>query len=262
MARIRSIKPEFWEDEKIAKLSLPCRLFFIGTWNLADDNGVFRANTSLLKAKLFPYDDDLKTSEIQKFIDALIESKMLVPITHNKENYYLIRTFHSHQKFDARYPNYLIDKDVLKDILSKNVPPQSPRCAPDGSTPRDGDGMGGEEGEGEGVGEPVEQVLRVTTPSEISIHFSKFNKWIKDNAPMVAKMKYPFTLAEFERLKSEFTLEQITSMILTMHNYKPLLTKCVSANLTFRKWIKKETNGSETVKLPNQKMFEKILSEP
>ena len=112
------------------------------------------------------------------------------------------------------------------------------------------------------MGEPVEQVLRVTTPSEISIHFSKFNKWIKDNAPMVAKMKYPFTLAEFERLKSEFTLEQITSMILTMHNYKPLLTKCVSANLTFRKWIKKETNGSETVKLPNQKMFEKILSEP
>ncbi len=41
MARIRTIKPEFWEDEKIGKLPIPCRLF-IGCWNFADDFGVIK----------------------------------------------------------------------------------------------------------------------------------------------------------------------------------------------------------------------------
>ena len=32
MPRIRTIKPEFWTDEKIIELSLPARLLFIGLW--------------------------------------------------------------------------------------------------------------------------------------------------------------------------------------------------------------------------------------
>ena len=44
MARIRTIKLEFWEDEKLAKLPVHARLLFIGTWNFADDNGALLAN--------------------------------------------------------------------------------------------------------------------------------------------------------------------------------------------------------------------------
>ena len=43
MARIRSIKPEFWRDEKIATLKNKLAgFFFIGLWNVADDEGKFR----------------------------------------------------------------------------------------------------------------------------------------------------------------------------------------------------------------------------
>ena len=59
MARIRTIKPEFWEDEKLAKLPVHARLLFIGTWNFADDNGALLANPVLMKSHIFPYEDKL-----------------------------------------------------------------------------------------------------------------------------------------------------------------------------------------------------------
>lgn len=146
MARIRTIKPEFWEDEKIAKLTMPCRLFFIGTWSYADDAGVFRANAALLKSKIFPY-DDIRTSEIQKHLDALVEARMILPISHNGESFYVIRTFRSHQKFDARFPNHLIDSEVLRDLMG--APPQ-PSVDPSGTQCVPAKGGGGGRGMGKG----------------------------------------------------------------------------------------------------------------
>ena len=38
--RIRSIKPEFWRSEDVARLTWHDRLLFIGLWSYVDDNGV------------------------------------------------------------------------------------------------------------------------------------------------------------------------------------------------------------------------------
>lgn len=54
MARIRTIKPEFWTDEEMAELSEPACLLAIGLLNYADDEGYFNANTKLIKAAVFP----------------------------------------------------------------------------------------------------------------------------------------------------------------------------------------------------------------
>ena len=119
MARIRTIKPEFWEDEKIGKLPIPCRLFFIGCWNFADDFGVIKGNAALLKSQIFPYDENLRVSEIKKWIDSLVDARMLVPIIHAEESYYFIRTFRSHQILDKRYDKSYIGKEIAKDLYSK-----------------------------------------------------------------------------------------------------------------------------------------------
>ena len=127
MARIRTIKPEFWEDEKIGKLPIPCRLFFIGCWNFADDFGVIKNNPVLLKSQIFPYDENLRVSEIRKWIDALVDARMLIPIILDgeenrpaEESYYLIRTFRSHQVLDKRYEKSFIskDKNIVKSLIS------------------------------------------------------------------------------------------------------------------------------------------------
>lgn len=39
MARIRSIKPEFWTDDDMLELSDSCALFFVALWNFCDDEG-------------------------------------------------------------------------------------------------------------------------------------------------------------------------------------------------------------------------------
>lgn len=55
MARIRTIKPEFWESEKVGALSLLARLTFIGLISLADDEGRGRATIAFLLGRLHPY---------------------------------------------------------------------------------------------------------------------------------------------------------------------------------------------------------------
>ena len=59
--RIRTIKPEFWTSETIAPLSDKAKLLAIGLLNFADDEGYFWANPVLIRAALFPFEDESKT---------------------------------------------------------------------------------------------------------------------------------------------------------------------------------------------------------
>lgn len=81
---------------------------------------------------------------------------------------------------------------------------------------------------------------REEPPSPESENFKKFKAWIDANAPNVGKLKEPFTETQFERIKQDFPIEVIENTLRSMHNYRELLKKYVSANLTFRKWAKKD----------------------
>lgn len=55
--RIRSTKPEFWQDEKLAhELTRDARLLYKALWNEADDEGRLRGSEAYLHGALFPYD--------------------------------------------------------------------------------------------------------------------------------------------------------------------------------------------------------------
>lgn len=54
MARIRTIKPEFWRDENLAKVSPEACLLAIGLLNHCDDEGFFNANPKLVESDVFP----------------------------------------------------------------------------------------------------------------------------------------------------------------------------------------------------------------
>lgn len=53
--RIRQVKPDFWTDEKMSELPDAVRLFYIGTWQLADDGGWFEWNVSEIGLHLYGY---------------------------------------------------------------------------------------------------------------------------------------------------------------------------------------------------------------
>lgn len=58
MPRIRSIKPEFWADEKLAPLAPIDRLVFLGLMSLADDAGRLIDSVRQLDGLVFPLTDD------------------------------------------------------------------------------------------------------------------------------------------------------------------------------------------------------------
>lgn len=53
--RIRQIKPSFWQDAVVESLPDSVKLFYIGTWQLADDGGTFEWNVPEIGHALYGY---------------------------------------------------------------------------------------------------------------------------------------------------------------------------------------------------------------
>jgi hypothetical protein len=117
MGRIRTVKPEFWTDEKVGELKRDERLLFLGLLNLADDEGVLKATPAFIKGQIFAYDEDLAIADVRRWLDALVLAKMLIAFEHNGEKFFLIRTFKSHQKINRPTPSK-IPKNVLEYALN------------------------------------------------------------------------------------------------------------------------------------------------
>lgn len=106
MARIRSIKPEFWTSEQVMECSLNARLLFVGMWNFADDCGRLPLAPKTIKAQIFP-GDDLSSETILGMIEELTENGLLLQYTVANKDYLQI-TGWQHQRIDkpqpAKYP--------------------------------------------------------------------------------------------------------------------------------------------------------------
>jgi len=74
MARRRMIDPKFWASEKVGKLTFRQRLFLIGLFSNADDEGRLIGAPTLLRSTIFPY-DDIPIEEIEKDLAALERTK-------------------------------------------------------------------------------------------------------------------------------------------------------------------------------------------
>ena len=107
MARNRMIRPEFWEDSRIAKHKYCIRLFFIAIWNFADDEGYFKDDPDWLKIKCFPYDK----VDIPEMLAELLGSGRL----ELNNGIWKIKNFMKYQRINR--PN----ESDLKDIFKQSV---------------------------------------------------------------------------------------------------------------------------------------------
>ena len=108
MARIRTIKPEFWTSAQVMDCSPVARLMFIGLWNFADDAGRMSVSTKKVKALIFP-SDVMALSEIRRMIDEL-QSNGLIELYVIDDVEYLQITGWQHQKIDRPNTSRLPDK--------------------------------------------------------------------------------------------------------------------------------------------------------
>jgi hypothetical protein len=110
MARIRSIKPDFWKSETIAALSMQTRLTFIGLWSYVDDNGVGRDQERLIMAEIYPLEEDPRETlaHVHRSLDELADAGRVVRYTNKGRAYLRIANWDEHQKIDrpnkSRHP--------------------------------------------------------------------------------------------------------------------------------------------------------------
>lgn len=93
MARIRTIKPDFWTDEKVTECSMSARLLFIGIWNFADDNGNLQRSAKKVKMQVFPAD----AVDCEPLIQELIAHGMLIEYSVSGDLFLHIKGFKKHQ---------------------------------------------------------------------------------------------------------------------------------------------------------------------
>ncbi|MBU3627223.1 hypothetical protein ICN48_13405 [Polynucleobacter sp. JS-Safj-400b-B2] len=147
MARIRSIKPDFWTDEKVVELSAFARLLFIGLWNFADDDGRMVYSPKKIKMQIFPAD----TVDISELIGEIAHQELITVYTVSAVAYVQIAHFSKHQKIDKRTPSKL-PAYSNGEVAAPESCERSPVSSEDlRVTPTEGKGSGG--GKGKGVEE-------------------------------------------------------------------------------------------------------------
>lgn len=95
MARIRSVKPEYFDDPDIGQLSAEAALVFIGLWTQADRAGRLVDDLRRLKVRLRPY----STCDFDAVLAELVDAGFLIRYQSEAGARLLqVRTFSKHQK--------------------------------------------------------------------------------------------------------------------------------------------------------------------
>ena len=227
MARIRTIKPEFWTSEQIADCSPTARLLFVGLWNFSDDGGVHLYSAKRIKMEIFP-GDDFCDADIHNLLDELLSGGLLRSYTVDNTRYLKVSGWR-HQKIErASYKHPQPDENTKFDDHSTII-----RRSFDDKTPPDVDvdvDVSSLEGKGcRKIPTTTEIVLADRSNSETSmrncfeVYYSKLES-LYPHANLPAEMEtciahyakhpvldpYPVILKWMNRVKKERSLSLVS----------------------------------------------------
>jgi hypothetical protein len=107
VARIRTIKPEFFTSLTIADLpNLEARLTFVGLWTHVDDDGRCVDEPRLVRAAIWPLDDRL-AADVDADLRALHEASLIRRYEVAGRRYLAVTNWKEHQRIDKPKPSKL-----------------------------------------------------------------------------------------------------------------------------------------------------------
>lgn len=148
LARIRTIKPEFWTDAKIASLPKPTALFFIALWTFADDQGIVTDDPRTLSLQVPIY----RSQDVEKMLKALWQAGLV--LRSPGDGLVLVRGWH-HQRIDRPRDGKFKGKEIKWLTWS------------DDTKPREQSTQGEERRGEEGSGEELRKGRRPKTPAVV-----------------------------------------------------------------------------------------------
>lgn len=112
MARIRSLHPSQWTDEKFVSCTPLARLLALGLRNEADDQGIFEWKPLVMRMRLFPAD----AVEIEALLQELVDNDQIRSFQDSGKPYGAIRNFLKYQRPKAAKAVYPLP-DALKSYV-------------------------------------------------------------------------------------------------------------------------------------------------
>lgn len=135
MARIRSIHPGFFTDERLVATSMAARMLFLGLGVEADDKGVFEWKPVTLKMRIFPAD----SLDVEALLEELVQAGAIASYEIDGRRYGAIRNFRKHQRPKTPNDVYPITPEIRNYVGlpaddSPTPPPKSEPIPPKGET--------------------------------------------------------------------------------------------------------------------------------
>jgi hypothetical protein len=105
MARIRTIKPSFFTSFAMAEHPLSTRLTFVGLWTYVDDEGRGPDDPRLVKAALWPLDDDVSVAKVEKDLVRLANAGQIIRYEFADRRYLQVTEWSQHQRINRPTPS-------------------------------------------------------------------------------------------------------------------------------------------------------------
>jgi len=160
MARIRSIKPEYWQDELLGTMPSDVQLLYIGLWTLSDDAGRFRAHPRFVHAQVFPYKPEV---DVSAGLAVLERSGRIQLYEADGQSFGWVRRFGAHQRIDKPKPSVLPEPPSPDESRTNPGRVQETSATSPG---RRGEERKGEEGSGTELPPPPEESATPPEPKE------------------------------------------------------------------------------------------------
>ena len=97
MARIRTIKPEFFLDDELAELPMVARMLFVGLWTIADCEGRMEDRPKRIKAQILPFDD----CDVDGALQSLNDAGFIQRYEADGGKYIVVTNFRKHQRLSG-----------------------------------------------------------------------------------------------------------------------------------------------------------------
>lgn len=107
MARIRMIKPDVRESEKVASWPIEVRYFWVLLWGYVDDHGKGKDNPLLVKSDCFPLDVEITGDVVDGWLWLLAESGVIARYENGGQKYLEVVNWAEHQKPQHPKPDVL-----------------------------------------------------------------------------------------------------------------------------------------------------------
>lgn len=153
--KIRSVKPEFFTDPTMAKLSAHARLLYIGLWCYVDDEGRGEWLPKAIDGALFPHE----AVDINALLAQLVRTARIVRYSDGNREFFYLPTFERYQKPNRKYDSKLpspedcrhISTDTAGTLFEQRVSTADAHAG---------------EGEGEGEGDTSTTYSRTIEPKQ------------------------------------------------------------------------------------------------